>query len=98
MKIEEVVWLRDVVDKLSSQHAVSQDEVEEVLDNRPKLRFVEKGNRKGENVYEALGRTDAGRYLVVLFINKKTKAALILSARDMTKKEKVVCEKVSPRK
>ena len=56
MKIEEVVWLRDVVDKLSSKHAVSQDEVEEVLESRPKLRFVEKGNRKGENVYEALGR------------------------------------------
>ena len=88
MKIEEIVWLTDVVDKLSSKHAVSQDEVEEVLESRPKLRFVEKGKRKGENVYEALGRTDAGRYLVILFIYKKTKAALILSARDMTKKER----------
>jgi len=76
------------VDKLSSKHAVSQDEVEEVLESRPKLRFVEKGNRKGENVYEALGRTDAGRCLVILFIYKKTKTALILSARDMTKKER----------
>lgn len=56
MKIEEVVWLRDVVDKLSSKHAVSQDEVEDVLESHPKLRFVEKGNRKGENVYEALMR------------------------------------------
>ena len=44
------------MDKLSSKYAVSQDEVEEVLESRPKLRFVEKGNRKGENVYEALGR------------------------------------------
>ncbi len=88
MKIEEIVWLREAVDKLSFKHAVSQEEVEEVLDGRPKLFFVEKGNRKGENVYEALGRTDAGRYLVVLFIYKKTKAALILSARDMTKKER----------
>ena len=39
-------------------------------------------------MYEALDRTDAGRYLVILFIYKKTKAALILSARDMTKKER----------
>jgi hypothetical protein len=29
------------------------------LENRPKIRFVEKGERKGENVYEALGQTDA---------------------------------------
>ena len=54
MKIEEIVWHRDVVDKLSSKHAVSQDEVEEVLDSHPKHRFVEKGNRKGENVTKRL--------------------------------------------
>src|SRR5207248_10380659 len=88
MKIQGIGWLRDVEDKLASKHAVSQDEVEDVLESHPKLRFVEKGNRKGENVYEALGRTDAGRYLVVLFIYKKTKTALILSARDMTRKER----------
>ena len=36
----------------------------------------------------ALGQTNAGRYLAVLFIYKKTKEALILSARDMAKKER----------
>lgn len=36
----------------------------------------------------ALGQTDAGRYLTVLFIHKKTKGALILSARDMADKER----------
>ena len=54
----------------------------------PKIRFVEKGERKGENVYEALGQTDAGRHLVVLFICKKGGNALILSARDMALKER----------
>lgn len=88
MKINEIIWLRDIVDKLSFKHGVSQGEVEEVLANRPKIRFVEKGDRKGENVYTALGRTDAGRYLAVLFIYKRTKSALILSARDMARKEK----------
>jgi uncharacterized DUF497 family protein len=36
----------------------------------------------------ALGQTNGGRYLAVLFICKKTKEALILSARDMAKKER----------
>ena len=93
MKIEGIIWLRDVVDKLGFKHHVESDEVEEVLCNKPKFRFVEKGNRKGENVYLALGQTIAGRYLSVLFIYKLTKEALILSARSMAKKERRQYEK-----
>ena len=88
MKIADVIWLDRYVDKLASKHDVDTYEVEEVLSNRPKFRFVEKGERKGENLYMALGQTDSGRYLAVLFIHKKTKEALILSARDMARKER----------
>ena len=88
MKIDGVIWLRDIVDKLARKHGVDQYEVEEALNNRPKVRFVEKGERKGEDVYLALGQTDAGRYLAVFFVYKKTKEALILSARDMVDKER----------
>jgi len=88
MKIDGLIWLRDIVDKLAWKHQVDPEEVEEVLNNQPKIRFVEKGERKGEDVYMALGQTDAGRYLAVLFIYKKTKEALILSARNMADKER----------
>jgi uncharacterized DUF497 family protein len=88
MKIDGLIWLREIVDKLAWKHQVDTDEVEEALDNNPKIRFRQKGERKGEDVYMALGRTDAGRYLTVLFIHKKTKEALILSARDMAEKER----------
>ncbi|HWX42456.1 MAG TPA: BrnT family toxin [Blastocatellia bacterium] len=88
MKIDGVVWLRDVVDKLAIKHQVDPYEVEQALSNSPKIRFVEKGDRKDEDVYMALGQSDAGRYLTVLFIYKKSKEALILSARDMTKRER----------
>ncbi|MDP2605536.1 MAG: BrnT family toxin [Deltaproteobacteria bacterium] len=88
MKIGGIIWLRHVVDKLAFKHHVEPYEVEELLDNRPKIRFVEKGERKGEDVYLALGQTDAGRYLAALFIHKKTKEALILSARDMADRER----------
>jgi hypothetical protein len=88
MKIDGVIWLRNIVDKLSFKHNVTTEEVEETLNNKPKIRFVEKGERKGEDIYLALGRTDSGRYLSVLFICKKTKEALILSARNMADKER----------
>ena len=88
MKIAGVIWLRDIVDKLAFKHRVEPREVEETLNNKPKIRFVEKGKRKGEDVYMALGQSDAGRYLAILFIYKKTKEALMLSARDMANKER----------
>ena len=88
MKIEGIIWIRDIVDKLLFKHHVETHEVEEALSGKPKFRFVEKGERKDEDVYLALGQTTEGRYLSVFFIYKKTKEALILSARDMARKER----------
>lgn len=88
MRLEGVIWLRDVVDKLIVKHHVETYEVEQVLASRPKIRHVEKGEQEGEDVYLALGQTDVGRYLAVLFIHKASDEALILSARDMAAKER----------
>jgi len=93
MKIEGIIWLNQIVDKLAFKHQVETFEVEEALDGKPKFRFVEKGDRKGENVYMGLGQTEAGRYLTVLFIHKQTKEALILSARKMANKERKMYER-----
>lgn len=62
--------------------------LKKIFSGNAKFRFVEKGDREGEDIYMALGQTDGGRYLIVLFIRKKTKEALILSARDMAQKER----------
>jgi uncharacterized DUF497 family protein len=88
VRIEEIIWLDAIIEKLAVKHRVDPEEVEEVFRSRPKFRFVEKGDRQGEDVYLALGRTDAGRYLAVLFIQKPSAQALILSARDMADKER----------
>lgn len=64
------------------------EEVEEIFINRPHFRFVEKGHVAGENMYVALGQTDAGRYLSVFFIHKPENLALIISARDMDPAER----------
>lgn len=88
MRIDGFTWLPDIGEKLWSKHHVDQEEAEEVFFNGPRFWFVENGTRAGEDVYAATGQTDAGRYLIVFFIYKTDKTALILSARDMDKKER----------
>ena len=88
MQIHEVIWLSQFVEKIENKHNVKTTEVEEVLTNRPYFRFVSKGNRPDENVYSAMGQTDAGRYLLVVFILKSDRRALVISARDMSKGER----------
>ena len=91
MKIVGFIWLEKVVEKIEAKHRVSPEEVEEVLVNkvnRPKIMKMKKGHFRGEDVYRALGKTEAGRYLAVFFIYKLSNEALILSARDMDKKER----------
>lgn len=93
MIIENITWLRNIVDKLDFKHNVNTYEVEEVLIGNPMIRFVQEGEREGENVYIALGQTQAGRYLSIFFIYKRNREALILSAREMAKKERKEYEK-----
>ena len=93
MYIDGFIWLPDIVEKLASKHQVTVDEAEEVFFNRPRFRFVESGHKSGEDVYSAMGLTDAGRYLIVFFIQKSGNIALILSARDMVSKERKLYER-----
>ena len=89
MYIRRVIILENVEEKIWSKHNVSNDEVNEIFDGRPHIVYREKGMTvEGEDMYVALGRTFAGRYLIVFFICKFTKVALIVTARDMNKSER----------
>ncbi len=70
MKIIQCLWKEQFVEKLQRKHQVSTDEVEEVFSNSPRFDFVSKGDVIGEDVYWALGQTDAGRYLTIFFVYK----------------------------
>ncbi|MFQ5629941.1 MAG: BrnT family toxin [bacterium] len=83
-----MAWFDDVIEKIEYKHQVSQDEVEEAFYNKPKYKKAQKGKFKGEDLYYAYGRTDRGRYLFIVFIYKRSHAALIVRARDMNAKEK----------
>jgi len=88
MRVSDIVWLPQIVDKLDWKHQVAPSEIEEVLFGEPLFRKVQKGHVPGEDVYAALGQTEAGRYLIVYFVYKATREALILSARDMDASER----------
>ena len=88
MRINDILWLPDIVDKLDWKHGVHPKEVEQVFDGDPQYRRIERGKVHGEDLYTAQGQTDTGRYLIVFFMHKKSGAALVISARDMTTKER----------
>ena len=88
MQLYQVIWKDRFVDKLADKHGVETQEVEEILFTEPHIRLFEKGRIKGENLYAAYGRTEAGRYLIVFFILKRRTDALPISARDMTPAER----------
>jgi hypothetical protein len=88
MRLFEVIWKEQFVEKLFFKHGVTTDEVEQVLFAYPHVRKAQKGSVKGEDVYVAYGQTESGRYLVVFFIRKNQTSALPISARDMTESER----------
>ncbi len=93
MRVDGFIWLTAIVETLEVKHHVIQDEVEEVFFNRLRFRFVESGHQAGEDVYAASGPIDGGRYLIVFFIRKSGNKALILSAREMDRKERKMYER-----
>jgi uncharacterized protein len=89
MRIESIICPDYTEEKLQSKHRVGCYEAEQVLLNQPRIRFAEKGHTEGNDVYAAFGRTFAGRYLSVFFIyNPEVRTAIIISARDMSNKER----------
>jgi hypothetical protein len=88
MIIEGFVWLAEIIDKLEKKHNVTRFEVENLFTRKPIFSKIQKGHIKGENLYRALGQTESGRYLAVFFIYKTTREVLVVSARNMTDKER----------
>ncbi|GAB6273940.1 MAG: BrnT family toxin [Peptococcaceae bacterium] len=65
------------------KHGVEIDEVESVFFNQPTLFLNSHSGR-----YIALGRTDEGRYLTVIFQYKKSGIVRPVTARKMTEPER----------
>ena len=89
MEIAVIICPASIEEKLETKHHVTVREARQVLLSVPRLRFAEKGHTEGEDVYVAFGQTFGGRYLSVFFVYKPdTATAIIISARDMSAKER----------
>lgn len=89
MQIDHIVCPQQIETKLAVKHHVTIAEARQVLLGNYRLRFAEKGHTPGEDVYVAFGQTWGGRYLAVFFVYKpNNKTAIIISARDMSDKER----------
>ena len=86
--LDDIIWLDTIVEKFAWKHGVLPHEVEEVLTGKCRIFKRESGNVEGEDLYNTLGKTKIGRYLSVFFIRKLGNKALIVTARDMNKRER----------
>ena len=93
MIIDDIIWLDAIVEKLAWKHRVLPYEVEEVLSGKCRIFRKESGDIEGEDLYNALGKTKDGRYLSTFFIRKLHNKALIITARDMNRRERRKYEK-----
>jgi len=88
LEIINLIIIPEILDKLIWKHNVTETEIRQVFLNEPRYRFIEKGKYRDEHLYLALGTADSGRYLAVYFLYKNNKEAFIVTARDMTEKER----------
>ena len=83
MRIEYLHWKEHIVDKIIEKHAVTPDEVEEVIyDGDPEIR------KSGKIRYLIWGQSCAGRYLLIVVEEESQGIFVPLTARDMTESEK----------
>ena len=81
-RVEGFIWENWVVEKITSKHSVTPEEVEEAFFNPPyKVRKASSGK------YLLYGRSESGRYLFIVFAWKEHKVKVI-TARDMTPTER----------
>jgi uncharacterized DUF497 family protein len=77
----------------NEKHGVSRSEVERVFVNRPLLVVPDQMHSQDEDRFAALGATDEGRWLAVVFTLREGKTKIRpISARQMNRKERKVYE------
>jgi len=81
VEIERLVWDRKTREKIARKHHLSRREVEEVFAGDYHIRRFGK-------LYHAYSRSAAGRYLFVVFPPLGRGRAQVVTARDMTHRER----------
>jgi uncharacterized DUF497 family protein len=85
-------WDKGNLLKNWEKHGVSAPECEQIFFNKPLITGRDEKHSKQEARFYALGQTDAGRHLFVVFTICDD-LIRVISARDMNRKERKVYEK-----
>jgi uncharacterized DUF497 family protein len=73
------------------KHQVSALESEQVFFNRPLIALPDERHSESEPRFYALGQTDSGRRLFIVF-TARANSIRVISARDMSRKERKIYE------
>lgn len=84
-------WDRDNIDKTYVKHGVTNKEAEQVFLNKGHIIVKDEAPSTNEGRYAIFGKTDVNRKLSIIFTARKDKIRVI-TARDMSRKEKRVYE------
>jgi uncharacterized DUF497 family protein len=80
----------------NDKHGVSMAESEQVFFNEPLLMIADTKHSNDEPRFHALGKTDEGRTLHITFtLLSSGEQIRVISARDMHKKERTICEQTT---
>ncbi len=90
-RIEGFDWDYANINKNWIAHGVSNFEAEQVFFNDPLVISEDERHSGTENRYIGLGRTDLERALVVIYTVRKN-LIRVISARDMSRKERKIYE------
>jgi len=80
-------WDRGNTEKNLIMHHVENWECEQIFFNRPLVVLDDPTHSVSEKRWAGFGKTDAERFLVVIF-TQRNKLIRIISARDMNKRER----------
>ena len=86
-------WDEGNSDKNWEKHQVRKGEAEQIFFNIPLIIADDLKHSEREKRFLALGMTNHERYLMIVFTIRKKKLIRVISARDMSKKERVIYEK-----
>jgi len=84
-------WDTGNLTKNQQKHDVSPSECEQIFFNHPLVVAQDERHSDQEDRFFALGQTDAGRLLFVVFVVRKD-IIRVISARNMNRKERKVYE------
>ena len=82
-------WNEGNADKNWLNHQVNRNESEQVFFNEPLIVGNDVKHSQSEKRWHVLGQTDVGRLLFIVFTIRE-KRIRVISARDMSKKERVI--------